>query len=386
MRNQFVRLSLVAAGVAAVAAFGALSTRAQAGQSDRTALTQGFRKGAWDFKAIGPLAFSPSGVLFFADDQGGAIYGVDLGEEATRAAPYASVPDLGTTLAARLGTTAAGILIKDIAVSPVSHNVYLSVRKTDGGNQNAADPANYALFAVTPAGKVMPVDLAARPFGKVAVSGRMAYGTRQNMPRMIGDIAYASGRVLVAALSTEQFNSNLISVPVPFRADGVERYATSIYHVSHKKQETASPIQTLAVYRDGDRDVLMAAYVCTPVVRFSLDDLKAGQEVRGVTVAELGSGNQPMDMIAYGKAGQQSLLLNNSSFGIVKVDAKIARETTAVNEMTAADRGSRGSKPIPGIETVEPLKGARAYAAAGNTLVVVKPAGDGVALESMPLP
>jgi len=391
MRSHGFRLTaLLSGGALAAGAIGwTLSTRAQAEPSpdSKAALTHGFTKGAWDHKSIGPLAFSPSGVLFFADDQAGAVYGVDLGETPSKAAPYMKVPDLGATLAARLGTTPAGIQIKDVAVSPVSHATYISVRKTDGGDQDAANPANYALFAVDPGGKVTPVDLAGKSFGKVAVSGKPGYTFRgMGVPRVIGDIAYAKGRVLVAALSSEQFNSNLVSVPVPFKADGVERYATAIYHVSHKKQETASPVQTLTVYRDGDREYLMAAYVCTPVVRFNLEDLKAGQVATGVTVAELGSGNRPMDMIAYGKSGHQSLLLNNSAFGILKVDGKIAKETEAVNEKTTADRGGRGMTPYPGIEVVTALKDAKAYAATEGGLVVVKPTEGGLMLEPMPLP
>jgi hypothetical protein len=391
MRSQLLRLSAVVAGGALVAAAGwNLSGRAQAAPSPETraGLAQGFQKGACDQKAIGPLAFSPSGILFFADDQAGAVYGVDLGEAASKkAAPYTKVPDLGATLAARMGTTPAGIRIKDIAVSPVSGSVYISVRKTDGANQDPANAANYALFAVDPSGKVTPVDLSDKPAGKALVSGKKGYGTGENDPRIISDIAYAGGRVLVAALGSEQFNSNLVSVPVPFRAEGAERYATSIYHVSHKKQETASPIQTLTTYRDGDREYLMAAYVCTPIVRFNLDELKPNATVTGITVAELGSGNRPMDMIAYGKAGAQSLLLNNSSFGILKVDAKIARETQAVNEKTTADRGGRGMTAYPGIEPIEALKGASAYAAGREgTLLVVKPAEGGISLEPMPLP
>jgi hypothetical protein len=385
MRSQYFRVSaLLAGGLLTAAVAGYVSGRAHAAPAEtKAALTQGFQKGAWDYKSIGPLTFSPSGVLFFADDQAGTVYGVDLGEKRSQAAPYANVPDLGTTLAARLGTTPAGIQIRDLAVSPVSHAVYLSVRKTDGGDQNPANPANYALFSVDPAGKVTPVDLTDRPFGK-ASTGAQAGGRD---PRLITDLAYAQGRVLVAALSKEQFNSNLVSVPVPFKVDGVERFATSIYHVSHKRQETASPIQTLTVYRDGDRQYLMAAYVCTPVVRFNLEDLKPGQVVTGTTVAELGSGNQPMAMIAYGKPGHQNLLLNNSAFGILKVDAKIAKEQTAVNQQTTADRGNGGKTPYAGIEVVDALKGVKSYAAANDsTLLVVKPTDGGMALESMPLP
>src|SRR5687767_6672359 len=84
--------SALAAGVLIALVAGArLSTRAQAAPApeSKATLTQGFAKGTLDYKAIGPMAFSPSGVLFFADDQAGAIYGVDLGEKATAVKSYA---------------------------------------------------------------------------------------------------------------------------------------------------------------------------------------------------------------------------------------------------------------------------------------------------------
>jgi hypothetical protein len=390
MHSHLTRTLCALAGGTLLAGAGWIyATRANAAPDpeSRAALTAGFQKGSPDYKAIGPLTFSPSGVLFFADDQAGAVYGVDLMEKASTAKPCAQLADLGGAIAGKLGTTAKGIEIKDVAVSPVSHDVYLSVRKTDGADQDAANPANYALFCVDPAGKVSAVDLTAKPFGKVAIAGKAAYRSGPMAPaRVVSDIAYAKGRVLATALSTEQFNSNLVSIPVPFNAAGVEKFATSIYHVSHKRQETASPIQTLAVYRDGDREYLMAAYICTPVVRFNLEDLKPGQVATGTTVAELGSGNRPMDMVAYGKPGEQSLLLNNSVFGIVKVDPAIAKETQAVNQMTKADRGGGGKTPYPGIQPLDSLKDVRAYAPAGDQLVVVRSTADNLALQSVALP
>ena len=41
------------------------------------------------FKAIGPLAFSPDGVLFAGDTQAAAIFALDLGKAATGGAPGA---------------------------------------------------------------------------------------------------------------------------------------------------------------------------------------------------------------------------------------------------------------------------------------------------------
>jgi len=363
--------------------------RAQAAPTEtKAALTQGFAKGNLDYKSIGPLTFSPSGVLFFADDQAGNVYGVDLAEKPSKELPFAKVPDLGATIAARLGTTVKGIEVKDVALSPVSHSLYVSVRKLDGADQNPENPANYALFAVDPKGAVTPVDLNGKAFGKSAVTSEKGFNPFRGagIARAISDIAYAQGRVLCAALSKTGFSSNLVSVPVPFNANGVEKFATSIYHVSHKRQETASPIQTLTVYRDGDQDYLMAAYVCTPVVRIKLNELKANTAVTGVTVAELGSGNMPMAMIAYGKPGQQSLLLNNSAFGILKVDAAVAKETQAVDQMTKADRGGGGRTPAAGIEVVESLKGAKAYAPSGDGLVVLRASEDSLSLEPMAAP
>ena len=391
MRSQYLPWPAALAGgaILAGAVCWGFTPRAQAADQaeSRAALTQGFHTGALDYHALGSLTFSPSGVLFFADDQAGAVYGVDLNEKASKAAPFGKVADLGGALAARMGTMASGIQIKGMAVSPVSHLVYLSVRKTDGADQNAANSANYALFSVDSHGAIAPVDLNGKRFGRVEVTAdpHTSYFTKQT--RKIMDIAYARGRVFAAALSKDAFNSNLVSVPVPFQAAGVERYATSIYHVSHHRQETASPIETLAVYHDANRDYLMAAYVCTPVVRFNLDDLKANQVVKGATVAELGSGNQPMEMIAYGQPGSQSLLLNNHKFGIVKVASKIAHEGTAVNEQTAASRGDGGNTPYAGLDPVPSLAGAKAFASMGDgTLVVIKPEAGNLALESMPAP
>ena len=50
---------------------------------------------------------------------------------------------------------------------------------------------------------------------------------------------------------------------------------------------------------------LWLALACTPVVRYPVDDVKAGAKVKGESVIELGSGNQPRTMIAYEKGGKR---------------------------------------------------------------------------------
>jgi hypothetical protein len=43
--------------------------------------------------------------------------------------------------------------------------------------------------------------------------------------------------------------------------------------------------------------------------------------VKGVTIADLGAGNQPLDMVPYKKDGHDFILIANTSFGVVKLHA-----------------------------------------------------------------
>ncbi len=70
----------------------------------------------------------------------------------------------------------------------------------------------------------------------------------------------------------------------------------------------------------GGKPNVLAAYTCTPLVKFPLSDLKPGSKVRGTTVAELGNHNRPLDMIVYSKGGKDYLLMANSRRGVMKVD------------------------------------------------------------------
>ena len=47
-------------------------------------------------------------------------------------------------------------------------------------------------------------------------------------------------------------------------------------------------------------------------MKIPVSDLKAGETVKGITIAELGNGNRPLDMIVYKKGGKDFILLANS--------------------------------------------------------------------------
>jgi hypothetical protein len=82
---------------------------------------------------------------------------------------------------------------------------------------------------------------------------------------------------------------------------------------------------------------LIASFTCTPLVLFPLDELKPGTHVKGRTIAEMGAGNAPLDIITMKKNGESILLMSNSSRPVFKVKYKSIEEfqgslTTPVEE------------------------------------------------------
>ena len=116
------------------------------------------------FKTIGPLAFSPDGVLFAGDTQAAAIFALDLGKAAAGGAPGAkAIPAFDQKVAALLGTDVREITVTDLAVHPKTRNAFASVMRGQGTN------AQPALLRIDGAGKIEVV-----AFGDVKYSQRRA--------------------------------------------------------------------------------------------------------------------------------------------------------------------------------------------------------------------
>ena len=94
----------------------------------------------------------------------------------------------------------------------------------------------------------------------------------------------------------------------------------------------------------GGKPYLVAAYNCTPIVLIPLDELKDGVHIRGKTIAELGYGNTPADMIAYTKKTDQG---KTEDF-LMLVNFDRGSSIIPLSELEAASAR-------PGIETVVPF-------------------------------
>jgi len=134
----------------------------------------------------------------------------------------------------------------------------------------------------------------------------------------ITDIVYVDGRVFIAGLSNEEFASKLRSVKYPFDSMSVGT-SVEIYHGAHGAWETRSPVYTFVAYEIDDEPHLIAGYLCTPLVKFPVKKLEAGEKLVGTTIAELGNRNRPLDMVIYSKDGKDYILMSNTSRGVMKI-------------------------------------------------------------------
>ena len=364
---------------AAVLALSLFSTAVHA-----EGLKDGMKEGKATFKSIGPLSFGPDGILFIADTKGAAITAVDTGDtKPASGAKSLKVEGINQKIAALLGTAADQILIDDVTVNPISHNVYIAVSRGRGPD------AIPVLIRVKTDGAIETVSLDKVKFSRgelpdAPVEGVVGQGNRQSNPRResITDIAFFQDRVLIAGLSNEEFASTLRAIPFPFKtvANGT---SVEMYHGAHGRFETRSPVRTFVPFKVGNEPQLIAAYTCTPLVQFPISDLKPGAKIKGKTIAELGNMNRPIDMIVYQKEGKDYLLLANSARGVMKISTDNIENMDSIVEPV---RGG-GKKGLP-YETIADWKGIEHLDRFDDKSALVLRKADGGAqnLESLPLP
>ena len=272
-------------------------------------------------------------------------------------------------VAAMVGVNAGDILINDVAVNPISKNVYVSAAR--GRGPDAAP----LVVRVDSSGKLTLLPLDNIRHETISLSDVPAANTaaRQN-PRTqtITDMAFVNGNVMVAGMSNEEWSSALRSIPYPFKtaARGTQ---LQIWHASHGRYETQSPVRTFVPYTIDGQQYVLAAYTCTPLVKIPVSDLKAGAQVKGVTISDLGAGNQPLDMVPYKKDGHEFILIANSSFGVVKLHADNLGQYKPIDSPTVVDVAGAPYDKITALTNVRHL----AQFDAGNALILTAAGGGG---------
>ena len=296
----------------------------------------GFTKGNPDIKSASALSFGKDGILFIGDSKGASVFAVDTKDaKNNNNAALIAVSNIDEKIAAALGTQKENITITDMAVNPLSKKLYIAVQNSDGT----------PVILKVDNDKIEPLSLKDVNFSSIALNDVYAEDAKDARGRpmrvsTISDLGFDNGKVLVSGLSNKEFSSTFRSIPFPF-TDQQDQASLEMYHASHGRYETTSPIRTFTTGKINGKDYLIASYTCTPLVLYPLDELKSGQHVKGRTVAEMGSGNTPIDMTTITKNGETFLVMGNTARAVSEVNYKnIAAFEGTLTERVAGTAGT----------------------------------------------
>lgn len=353
-----------------------------------TASRDGFRVGSPEFDSVGPIAFSPDGVLFVADNVRAEIVAVDLSED-ERDATVAQITSLDGRIAAFVGCACEDIAIRDLAVHPLSRAVFLSVMRGAGdgavpllvriagnGTLSVAECGNVGYARATIDDAPAVDDERQEKYGqygipiyhRVVAKGDTAgedydvpdFGITLRIAReslrttTVTDLAFVDGELLVTGASCEEFVSTLRRIPFPFR-DEAHASKLEIYHVNHGKYETYAPVRTFAAY--GGASGILASYTCTPIVHFPVAELADGAHVVGRTVAELGGANTPLDIVTFTRDDVEYVLVSNTRLPVLKIDGRDIDAQEGLSEPRQPRGVPREELPYHGVSCMAVVDG-----------------------------
>ncbi|WP_378173822.1 hypothetical protein [Aquimarina sp. SS2-1] len=275
-----------------------------------------FKTGNPEITSIHQMSFGPEGILFIGDSDAAQVVAIDLSEHPKLETTKIKMDQIDKLIADMMGTTIDQIQITDMAVNPENNNIYLSIHHSSGVpillrvednmlKQVPLDNVSYSKTSLQ------------NPIGEEAEDKR----GRKLRKWAIADLTYANGNVLLSGLSNQEFASTFRSIQFPFN-DKQAYSSLEIYHAAHGKYETHAPIKTFIETNINGNSHIVAGYTCTPLVLFPINEIKPGKHHKGRTVAELGSGNSPVDMIEISSDGNRYLLIANNNRPLMKMDFK----------------------------------------------------------------
>jgi hypothetical protein len=280
-----------------------------------------------DLKFAGALEFSDNGTLFVGDNINGAIYAFDMSaNKAPEKVSPVKVFDIDVRIGNLLGVGSNAIEINDMAVHPVSREIFISVSRIDN---HASKPA---VIKVALDGQVEVLDLASYSHSKQALANYpdqettfkprglmgmpptakdLAKGDVKLSSLAIMDMLFHDDQLYVAGVAYDDFLSTMRKIPFPFNGT---QSTTSVetYHIAHDQYETRAPIRAMSIQNIDGKEQLIAAYTCSPVVLIPLDEIVDGKKIAAKTIGDMGNG-QPIDMIPYTLNGQSLLFVTNNS-------------------------------------------------------------------------
>ncbi|MEM9582191.1 MAG: hypothetical protein AAGA08_03675 [Pseudomonadota bacterium] len=313
-----------------------------------------------DLKFAGALEFSDTGTLFVGDNYNGAIYAFDMsdGVAPTQVAPV-NIGDIDVKIADTLGVPASALAINDMAVHPMTAEIFISVSRI--GNFESAP----AIMKIAQDAKISMLDLSSISFEKQALDHYPDQETTFR-PRGLGqgeplirdiakgeitlsslaimDMEFHDGELFVAGVAFDNFLSTLRRMSYPF--DGSQSAANvEMYHISHDQFETRAPIRAMSIQEIDGKTQLVAAYTCSPIVLIDLEEIVDGAKISARTLMDYGNG-QPLDMVSYSAQGEEMLFLTSNSRSPHVIPVSSLNDAQTYTKGDLPDGGKSDMMPI----------------------------------------
>lgn len=303
-------------------------------------------------QSVNVIKFGDAKTLFVGDSKSAILYAYSIGDRTNETAQQGyNINDLSSKLAKFAKISPMDIIIRDMAINPTSKEAYIAFDvKTKKGYQSQ-------IVIVNQAGIIETFDLEKTSHTEVQLndaptSDVVFWGKTPMRSLTFTDIDFYKGKVYISGMSNAEFSSALRVVDYPFSNSKVTTSSIEIFHAAHNLNETRAPIQTMEFITLEDGDYILAAYTCTPLVLIPVKDLKDGIHLVGKTIAEMGYGNTPVDLIQFKSAG----LMDKKPYeGIIVTNRNRSAKFVNFTDITASSKeesiaspgmGKTGGTPI----------------------------------------
>ncbi len=289
------------------------------------------------------LEFGSENTLFVADSVSGKIFAYDMSDAGPAPSDEKAynLLSIEEAIARTVSADQGSLTFNDLAVHPATREAYVSLGYALDGVDQAA------IVTISHDGSVELLDIEERPASvftlKDTADEAVTFWRDIPAPTLtITDLDYADGELFVSGISTGEFASTLRRVPFPFDVSSTST-SIEIFHAAHAQMETRAPIRAMTVLDLNGVQTVIAAYTCTPLVTIDASALQDGTNITGKTIAELGYGNTPLDVINFDARDMEGTV---QSFVLV-VNREMDADLIAIDDLTEAAAADGISAPVP---------------------------------------
>lgn len=253
-------------------------------------------------ESVNVIKFGDANTLFVGDSKSVTLYAYTITPNNNVEAQKAyNIHDLSSRIATFAKVGVMDFIVRDMAINPTSKEAFIAIDlKTKKGYESQ-------ILIVNQAGNITKFDLDKTKHTEIkltdAPTNDVTFWDKTSIRSLtFTDIDFYKGKVYVSGMSNAEFSSALRVVDYPFNSK-VSTSSVEIFHAVHGQNETRAPIQTLQFVTLNNEDYILAAYTCTPLVLIPVKDLKDKAHIVGKTIAEMGYGNTPVDIIKFQSEG-----------------------------------------------------------------------------------